>query len=174
LTSEHVFFFLVGRGGSGKGTFLDAITAVLGDQYSSAAKFDILLDKGDSRFGLARHTFSRLVHAQEVNKGAKFNAALVKALTGGDKTVAERKYCDEYEFTPQWTWWLAANTRPHVEHDDSGMWRRLREIPFLVELPPARRDPRVREILRNDPKARQAILAWMVEGCLKMAEARTR
>lgn len=161
---EHVFFFLVGRPGSGKGSFLDAISGVMGPMYATNASFNILLDGKGNRFALARHEGSRMVVAQEVNRGDRFNTALVKALTGDDAITVERKFQNDYEIKPSWTWWLASNFRPHVDHDDGGMFRRLREVPFLNELAEDRRNPDLRRALRTKPEVQQAILAWIIGG----------
>jgi putative DNA primase/helicase len=37
-------------------------------------------------------------------------------------------------------------------------------VPFTREIPEGERDPNVREALRNDPRHRAAVLAWIIEG----------
>lgn len=166
VTSEQVFFFPFGRGASGKGTFLDAINAVMGE-YASSTRFETFLDLGRKDYDMWRHARSRMVSAQEVREGQKFDEALVKTITGTDLVTAERKYCDPFQFRPQWKLWLAANSRPEIDAGDSGMWRRVRVIPFTVSLERGQRDPKIRETLKISPEARRAVLAWMVEGCIK-------
>jgi len=132
--------------------------------YATNANFNVLLAGKENRFALARHEGSRMVVAQEVNRRDEFNTALVKALTGDDAITVERKFENDYEIKPQWTWWLASNFRPHVDHDDGGMWRRLKEVPFLNELAEEHRRPELRPLLRSNPKVQQAILAWILAG----------
>jgi len=172
LTEEDVFFVFVGEGGSGKSTFLKAITNVLGKEYASTADINILLNKRENRFAFARHDMSRIVTAQESGKDTRFDAGLIKAITGSTDYQAERKGCDDYDFVPQWTWLLASNYRPVVEHDDTGVWRRLREIPINKPLPRAKQDPRIRKHLWERPEAQRAILAWLVKGFTMFRERR--
>ncbi len=164
LTEEHVFFFLVGISGSGKSTFLDAIRNTMGRMYATEEEFNVLLKGAEKRFAMARHDGSRMVVAREVSKHATFDDAFVKKLTGDTTQQAEEKFCPKYEFEAQWTWWLAANDRPHVDIENDGMWRRLREIPFMTKLSEEHRDVRLRTILQSDPRARKAILAWIMKG----------
>jgi len=51
------------------------------------------------------------------------------------------------------------------------MWRRLEEVPFYKVVPPDRRDPRLKEVLRDPSIAGPAIMAWAVQGCLAWQRA---
>ena len=163
LTDEQKFFLVFGRGASGKGTFIEAIDGIMGT-YATVANFRLLLESRDNRFDMWRHAYSRMVSAQEVREGQKFDEATVKLMVGGDVQTAERKYCDQFQFTPLWTVWLGTNARPHIDARDDAMWRRLRIIPFTNSLPPEKRDAKVRVTLRSDRKVQKRILAWAVEG----------
>ena len=162
-THEQKFFLVYGRGASGKGTFIEAIDGIMGS-YATVANFRLFLDSQDKRFDMWRHAHSRLVSAQEVREGQTFDEGTVKLMVGGDVQTAERKFCDQFQFTPRWTVWLGANTRPHIDADDDAMWRRVRIIPFTNSLPEGRRDPRVRDTLRSNREVQKRILAWAVEG----------
>lgn len=107
---------------------------------------------------------SRLVSSVEVRKGAKFDEAIIKAITGGDAISAAVKYEDEVTFYATCALWLAANDAP-VIRDDEGAWSRARRIPFVHPLLKERQDPTTRAKLRK-PAKRVAILAWAVQGCL--------
>jgi putative DNA primase/helicase len=162
-TEEQKFFLLYGRGASGKGTFIEAIDGIMGS-YATVANFRIFLESQEKRFDMWRHAHSRMVSAQEVREGQRFDEGTLKLMVGGDVQTAERKYCDQFQFTPHWTVWLGANARPHIDADDDAMWRRVRIIPFTNSLPEERRDPRVRATLSSDAEVQQRILAWAVEG----------
>jgi putative DNA primase/helicase len=101
-----------------------------------------------------------------VDEGRELAEGLIKQLTGGDKVTARLLYKEFFEFTPQFTLWLAANDRPYVRASDSGMWRRILQLPFTHAIPEGERDPTLKHRLKNDPEARSAILTWVVEGCL--------
>src|SRR5207245_2619977 len=75
-----------------------------------------------------------------------------------------------FEFRPQAKVWLAANDAPRVAYDDTGMWRRIRLVPFEAVIAPERRNPEIKAILRDPNIGGSAILAWMLEGCLQWQE----
>src|SRR5262249_54337467 len=52
-----------------------------------------------------------------------------------------------------------------VSPNDSGMWRRIVQIPFTAIIPPSEQDPELKKRLTGDPSVQTAILAWAVEGC---------
>jgi putative DNA primase/helicase len=60
--------------------------------------------------------------------------------------------------------WFVANDRPRVRGTDAAFWRRVRVIPFTVEIPPGERDLDLLTKLRAEWPG---ILAWAVRGCLK-------
>src|SRR5581483_2360573 len=54
--------------------------------------------------------------------------------------------------------------RPRVSATDSGIWRRIVQLPFTEAIPEHERDPNVKKRLKEDPEVLSAILAWAVEG----------
>jgi putative DNA primase/helicase len=167
-TSEEKLFFAHGPAATGKSTFLEAVKGVLGD-YATTTDFETLLKrKGDRGIpnDIARLAGMRLVASVEVDEGKHLAAGLVKQLTGGDTIAARFLRKEFFEFTPRFKLWLAANDRPQVSATDSGMWRRILQIPFTVEIPEGERDPLIKQQLTNNPEIKTAILAWAVEGCL--------
>jgi putative DNA primase/helicase len=169
LTAEDKLFFAHGPGASGKSTFLEALKAMLGD-YAVTADFETFTKKkNDSgvRNDIARLAGARMVLSIEVEEGKRLAEGVVKTLTGGDTISARYLYREFFEFVPRFTLWLAANDRPHVNASDSGMWRRIVQVPFTEAIPEAERDPNVKTTLKSDPAAQSAILTWAVEGCLE-------
>lgn len=171
MTDEQKFFLVFGRGASGKGTFIEAIDGIMGT-YATVADFRLFLESRDKRFDMWRHAYSRMVSAQEVREGQKFDEAAVKLMVAGDVQDAERKFCDQFQFTPRWTIWLGANARPHIDSGDDAMWRRIRIIPFTNSLPAEKRDAKVRATLRSNREVQKRILAWAVEGTRMWLERR--
>ncbi|HEY5373886.1 MAG TPA: phage/plasmid primase, P4 family [Polyangiaceae bacterium] len=164
---ERAFFFLIGPPGTAKSTFIDAIAAALGDYHASAA-FDTWLvqtNTGGNRGDLVRLASARLVTSVEVRKGAKFDEAIIKAITGGDEITAAAKYEGEITFKPAFALWLAANDAPAIRDDDEGAWARVRRIPFDHVIPAAQQDRTLKARLQ-EPELRAAVLAWAVQGCL--------
>jgi putative DNA primase/helicase len=59
--------------------------------------------------------------------------------------------------------WLAVNHKPVIRGTDKGIWRRVRLIPFTVEIPEEHQDKVLREKLRAEASG---ILNWCLRGCL--------
>jgi putative DNA primase/helicase len=93
----------------------------------------------------------------------RLNEGLVKQLTGGDKVTARKLYGDEFEFKPEFKLWMGTNHKPIIRGTDTGIWRRIRLIPFTVQIPEDKADKQLRHKLRQEYPA---ILNWAVEGCL--------
>lgn len=171
-TAEEILAFPHGPGATGKSTLVEAIKAVLGD-YAATADFETFLARhGDAgvRNDIARLAGARMVVSVEVDDGKRLAEGLIKQLTGGDTVAARYLYAEAFEFQPQFTLWLVANARPGVHADDDALWRRILQIPFVVVIPPAERDPELKRALRTDPTEQSAILAWLVQGCLNWQE----
>ena len=58
---------------------------------------------------------------------------------------------------------LAVNHLPTIEGTDHAIWRRIRLIPFTVNIPEAEQDKQLTDKLRAEGPG---ILRWAVEGCL--------
>lgn len=165
--SEKCFWFLYGKPDGMKSTFIESVSAALGE-YAAGADFTTWLvqtNTGGNRGDLVALLGRRLVCSVEVRKGAHFDEAIIKRVTGGDEITAAAKYEAEITFRPNFALWLAANDAPAIRDDDEGAWSRVRRVPFNNSLPPEKRDPQMRAKLRA-PEVQQAILAWAVRGCL--------
>lgn len=164
---EQVFFFIHGKGGTGKSTAIKAIQAAAGS-YHRTADFATFLDTGGrSSQGpspdIARLSRARIVTSIEVSGGQKLNDGLLKQLSGGDQVVSRKLFGDETEWAPTLSLWLVANERPKGRVDDDALWRRL--IPFAFEQKIGeRRDAKLQDRLTQRVEHRMAILAWIVEG----------
>jgi len=137
-TSEQCFFILCGEGANGKSTFIEVIRGLLGD-YARPTEFKTLIDgnRGDGvRNDIAALCGLRLVTSVEANPSRRFDEALIKQLTGGDKITARLLYQEFFDFHPTFKLMLAVNQRPEIRGVDEGMWRRVRLIPFDVTIPP--------------------------------------
>jgi len=169
LTVEDVLFFPHGPTATGKTSTLEALKGALGE-YVCTADFETFLKRrgdGGIRNDVARLDGARLVISVEVEQGKALAEGLIKALTGGDTVAARFLYREAFEFVPSFKLWLAANARPRVDADDSAMWRRILQLPFVHQIPEAERDERVKLRLRTDPDVHAAILAWAVSGCIE-------
>jgi putative DNA primase/helicase len=172
-TSQEVFFFAHGPGGSGKSTYAESLKSALGD-YAATADFETFVKRsssGSPRNDIARLNGKRLVVSIEVDEGKELAQGLVKTITGGDTVAARFLYREYFEFKPTFKLMLVANDPPGVDADDDAMWRRIREVPFAHPVPHEQQLPWVKAVLTDPDLAGPAILAWMVEGCrIQLAE----
>ena len=165
---NEVAIVLEGEGGTGKGTYVSAMAAMLGD-YATTVNVELLLSNahGESGTGpkpeLLKLRGKRLAVAGEPPKGARFNAGRVKGMTGNDPITARAMHSNILvEFKPVFKLWIHSNYPIKTAHDDNGMKRRLRVVPFKAK--PERPYAAFKSTLENDPAARAALLNWALEG----------
>ena len=103
----------------------------------------------------------RLVVTSELNGGFRIDEGLVKDMTGGDSVSARFLYQESFTFRPTFKLWLYGNHRPTISGMDDGIWRRIRLIPFIVQIPEEKRDAALLVKLRAELPG---ILAWAVRG----------
>lgn len=132
---EHLFFMLSGVGGSGKGTIISLAQRILGTGetgYAMSVEASFLMARRTEGHPeqYARLAGKRLVSASEASEHETFDAARVKNLTGGDLISGRFMNKNTFTFMPTWSLFLMTNYRPKVSDEDTGFWRRFREIPF--------------------------------------------
>lgn len=165
--SEQCLFFLYGAGRNGKTTFLKVLSDIFGDYAMNIMPQTIMEQRfagsGAPTPDVARLKGARFVTTVEPNEGERLNEGLIKQLTGGDIITARYLYGKEFEFTPQFKLWIAANNKPVIRGNDLGIWRRIRLIPFSVTIPEEKADKKLPEKLKREYPA---ILRWILEGCM--------
>lgn len=164
---EQCAYFLYGMGNNGKSTFLDTIADLMGGYASNTQPETIMMrkwnDSGASS-DIARLKSARFVTCEEPTEGVRLNEGLLKQLTGGSKVTCRFLYGDEFEYTPEFKIWIATNHKPIVRGTDVGIWRRIKLIPFEVNIPQTKVDKTLKYKLRKEfPQ----ILRWAVDGCIK-------
>lgn len=164
-TDEEALFLLHGPGGTGKSTLLAALEGVWGS-YARSADVSVFVHQqaGRPRNDVARLRDARLVCVTEVDERAELAAALVKRLTGGDTVAARFLFSEEFEFKPQLKLWIASNHLPAIDSRDSGMFRRLRILPF--DHAPVVSRPQLKRDLTDTHLTGAQILAWAVAGAI--------
>lgn len=164
---EQCAYFLYGIGNNGKSTFLDTVADMLGNYASNAQPETIMMKKwgGDgANSDIARLKSARFVTCEEPTEGVRLNEGLLKQLTGGSKITCRFLYGDEFEYQPEFKIWVATNHKPVVRGTDVGIWRRIKLIPFEVNIPKEKVDKNLKYKLREEMPQ---ILAWAVRGCIK-------
>jgi putative DNA primase/helicase len=165
-TGEQCWFLLYGRGANGKSTFLRILRAVAGDyarQIDTATLLAQRRDGGAPSPDLAALRGARIVTAQEPEEGRRLADSLLKQLTGEDAMSARHLHAEMMTFEPTAKVWLAANHKPEVRDTSVAMWRRVRLVPFTVQIPEEERDP---DLYLKLTAELPGILAWAVQGCL--------
>ena len=166
---EEVFFVLHGTGRNGKSKFLEALADIMGDYAKDAPSSTFMkrINGGGASSDLASLVGARLVTTMETGTDRFLDLPTIKQITGGDPVTCRRLYREFFSFRPQLKLFLATNNKPKIEEDSEAIWRRLKLIPFDVSFV-GREDTRLSDKLYA---ARESILAWAVEGCLKWQES---
>ena len=159
---EHVLAFGYGDGGTGKGTLIETVSAIMGDYASTAAMDAFIQARGDRQSNdLATLSGARLVTAQETQEGRRWDEGRIKTLTGGDRITCRFLRQEFFTYMPQFTLFLVGNHKPELGAVDNSIARRMHLIPFTRK--PATVDEELRTKLAAEGPA---ILAWVIEGCL--------
>lgn len=163
-TREHVVIILHGSGRNGKTTLVETVKQLVGT-LAKVAPFDSFArargDRG-TRNDLARLHRARFVSSVESAEGRKLDESLVKQLSGGDSIAVRYLYSEHFEYRPEFTIWLATNSKPQIDAGDDAVWARMRLIPF-GQCFLGRED----RALAGDLHAElPGILSWAVQGCL--------
>lgn len=167
-TAEHILVFHYGHTGSnGKSTFLATIRALLGDYACSAPRtllFEARPGAEPHPTELARLYGMRLAICAEVPEGVTLAEAKIKDITGGDVVAVRRMNEDFWDLRPCHTLHAAGNHKPVIRGTDGGIWRRVKLVPWTVEIPEEQRD---RGLPAKLAAELPGILAWAVRGCLE-------
>jgi putative DNA primase/helicase len=160
---DHALTIWHGAGGNGKGTFISVAQQILGP-YSTTIPVDSLVTKksGDTDLGgVAMLCGARLAVAQQGETTRRFNAGLLKTLTGGDRLTGKILYENKFEFKPTHKLVILTNNKPRIDLD-GGIRRRLHLVPFTRSFEAVKNVNLKEELLEEAG----SILQWMIEGCL--------
>jgi putative DNA primase/helicase len=159
--TEHIMPIFTGEGANGKGTLRDAVKAAFGD-YAVEVEPELLISQKHQRHGSFKMRLrgARLVFMSETERDRRFDEATMKKLTGGDPIEANYMRQNPIEFQPSHTLVMVTNHLPRLS-DDPACWRRLRAIPFDVNIPLKDQDGHLPERLIADGGS---VLAWILEG----------
>lgn len=170
MTTEQCMIFLYGLGCNGKTTYVETIAALLGS-YAQGAPESLFAK--DPRGGIeatndmAKLCGSRFAYGVELEEGTAMAESKVKRLTGGDSITARQLYKDYFTFNPTHTLWISGNHKPRIKGTDLGIWRRIRLVPFGVQISEEQKDGTLPEQLRGELAG---ILNWAIAGCLVWQE----
>lgn len=166
--AEHLLQIHCGEGANGKSTFINTISAALGD-YAAPADPELLTARTFDAHptGVADLFGLRLAILHEADKGRRLAEGTVKRLTGGDRIKARRMREDFWSFEPSHSFVMLTNHKPVVGGTDEGIWRRIKLIPWQVVIPPDERDEHLGDKLALEL---DYVLTWLVGGCVAWRE----
>jgi len=158
---EECLVYLVGKGGTGKGTTTRTMQSIMGD-YASSVPMSMFTDPGwrALEYYRAQLPGRRLVIASEPEDGAIWNEAFINELTGNDHLTGRHPRGIPFTFDPTHKIWMNGNSIPSLKGTPSGLTRRLCVVEF--NRPPERADETLKEALRQEWPG---IMRWMIEGC---------
>lgn len=159
---DHIFAIHYGDGRNGKGTYMRAHKHVLGPYYVTPDKSLLIQKRHEQHATVKARLFrTRLAVASETEQRERLNEAQVKNLTGGDPINARRMREDEWEFEPTHSLWLQTNYPPEIHGSDTGIWSRIRIVPWTVTFN-GHTDADLDTTLAAEAPG---ILNWIIEGC---------
>ncbi|TFW02463.1 hypothetical protein E4K72_13465 [Oxalobacteraceae bacterium OM1] len=165
--SEEVMHFCYGSGRNGKSVMANVLYKILGD-YAMVMRTDTLMrtrnHDGGQTNDIARLSGARLVLANETRVEQALDDARLKELVSTETITARFLHREFFDFKPTHKIWVRGNHKPRISDTSDGAWRRIRLVPFEVQVDPANVDPKLEEKLWAE---RDGILAWAVQGCLQ-------
>jgi putative DNA primase/helicase len=164
--SEQCLLFLYGSGENGKSTFVELLQEMLGSYALKTATSLYTLDRNgrEPEPAIARLLGRRFVTGSETEEGSDLAESRVKDLTGGDTLTGRLLHCAAFNFKPTHKLWIYGNHRPNVKGNDHGIWRRIKLVPFRVQIPKEAKDPYLPGKLAAEMPG---ILNWAIKGCIE-------
>lgn len=163
-TLEEMLPVWYGTGANGKTTTARVIRRVLGDYAGEAAPGLLLQTKYERHpTELADLAGKRVIFSSEVGQGRRLDEETVKRLTGGDMKKGRFMRQDFFEFPQTFTIFLIVNHHPVITGTDHAIWRRVRLIPWTVQISETERLPQ-EEVVERLTAEGPAILNWSLSG----------
>ncbi len=170
--------FYVARGAhsGGKTTLLGSFAAALGPYMGPFHVSAIQMQqRPSSNAGLSPELEpfmlpGRIAFSSDSIDGMRLSRDRMKSLSGGD-AIIWRRLNEGFQSSPATaTMILFANTLPQLGLSDTAVKDRAQILPW-AQVPESQRDPAIGERLANDPAARQALLAMIVNAALEIGDA---
>lgn len=175
---DDVILILQGGGSNGKSTVVDSVAAAAGKRsgYHTAVAHRALLGNASDNHPTEMMDFlgARLAVLEETPEAKRLDVNRAKQLAGTEQITARKMRQDSVTFPATHSLIINTNHKPLVEESDHGTWRRLAMLcfPYTFRKPgeactgPGDKpgDPNLRQRLRTDERAAEAVLAWLVEG----------
>jgi P4 family phage/plasmid primase-like protien len=185
MTPDDIAIINWGGGSNGKTTIADALAGAAGKKkngYHVVVSDRAMLGGASDNHPTEMMDFMGVRYAvlEETPESRRLDTNRLKKLTGTPQISARRIRQDSVVFEATHSLFVNTNYKPMVDETDHGTWRRLALVkyPFTYRktaaevLGPNDRlgDPTLRERCKEDPRVREAALAWMVVGAQRWYE----
>ena len=155
-TRHQLAAWLIGAGGTGKGTFAIIMQAL--HRRTVALSLDAL-----DGFKLAGLPGASLVFVDETPTG-RIDEQRIKTLVSGDTMQVDIKYRDPLTIRPTAKWIVNGNALPAISDHSSGFWRRWLIFPF--EVVPSKKQPLLAEHIIEAELS--GVLNWALAGLRRL------
>lgn len=179
MVSDDRLVIQQGNGSNGKSTIEDAIASALGDFATQIPEKALTGNSSDHPTDMMTLRGARLAVIEELPEGKHLPTKRLKDLVGTKRITARAMRQDFVTFTASHSLFVNSNYVPQVAETDHGTWRRLAlvKFPYRFVGPGERQlsihdrvgDPGIRARLMQ-PKALEAVLAWLVWGAVRWYE----
>jgi putative DNA primase/helicase len=184
--SEQKLLFHYGTGKNGKSTESAVRLFIVGD-YGKSIPIETFVSEGRARSAgqatpdLAMLRRVRNLVTSEPEKGWKLNEALIKVLTGGDEVPVRELHRAYFMLKPEFKMSIGGNFKPNISggEAESGIWRRVVLVPWMVKITKEQRDPHLIDKLKLESAGilnrwLAGLARWLQRGHLALPEEVTR
>jgi len=166
FTDEQIFCIFYGHGSNGKGTLIDTVMNVMGE-YAKTTEPETIIKKKYERSStndLADLWGARFVTTSETDTYQELDEGRIKRITGQDPIKCRFLYKDLFEYIPEYKLILLTNHEPIIKSHDYSIWRRVKKVPFKMQLPREKWNLNLRRELLDE---REGIFNWLVQGAVE-------
>ena len=164
-TYHHDLPIAYGGGANGKSTLFDLALFIAGDYGTPAPESLLTVSKRDEHpTEIANLQGKRLVVASETPEGAALRINLIKKLTGDKEMIGRFMRQDLFKFQRTHKLILQTNNRPRISEQSNATWRRIKLIPFDLQVPESQQDAELPEKLKDEAPG---ILARWVRAAMR-------
>lgn len=166
---EKLFLFYGATTRNGKSTLVETYLSMVRDYGTTMQPESLALTKKDSRAAsgdIARLKGARFVNAPEPPQNMRFDAALIKQLTGNDMITARKMYESEISFMPEFITVINTNHLPIITDETLFTSGRIVVIPFKKHFEANEQDKGLKRRLRRKQNI-SGFFNWCVAGYQK-------
>ena len=143
---SQIFLYILGPGGTGKSTFVNILTMVVGHESTLTTTFR---DLSQDRFEGINLIGKRLICINDT-ESFKGDISVVKAITGGDSIIGREKHkSGSYEVIPRGLMIVTGNNPLQTRDVSGAISRRLRVLPMTQKPKPYEIKPLLYKVDNN-------------------------